>query len=73
MKYTQHRISLRIPVELHKQLAEEAEEKSRSINAEVIERLQSSFEQSKSINGISESRMEELIREAIRKELKKSQ
>lgn len=42
-KYT--RITLRIPKDLHARLSEEAEATSKSMNAEIVARLESSFEE----------------------------
>ncbi|MFT8439830.1 Arc family DNA-binding protein [Acetobacter fabarum] len=43
-RYT--RITLRIPKEIHQQLAKSASERSHSMNAEIVQRLEDSFEPS---------------------------
>lgn len=42
------RITLRIPVDLHQQLMEKSEQKSRSMNAEIIARLLASLSETES-------------------------
>ena len=68
MKYTAHRISLRIPAELHQNLLKEAEKSSKSVNAEIILRLNSSFNKT-SLENLDEHRFKQLIRQVIREEL----
>lgn len=65
MEYT--RITLRIPKDLHEELIQSAEEQSKSMNAEIIERLRNKGESS------DLSLPEEKLRQIIREELKSSQ
>ena len=62
------RITLRIPTDLHKKIMELAEKSSKSMNAEVIARLQNSIEDS---NNFDESKIKDLLREVIREEFSK--
>ena len=50
-RYT--RITLRIPRDLHARLQEEADRRSHSQNAEIIDRLQRSLSDAPALNGIS--------------------
>ena len=65
------RITLRIPIDLHQQLMEKSEQKSRSMNAEIIARLLASL--SEPDEELPASNDEEKIRrvalEVVRKEL----
>ena len=65
------RITLRIPIDLHQQLMEKSEQKSRSMNAEIIARLLASL--SEPDEELPASNAEEKIRrvalEVVRKEL----
>ena len=65
------RITLRIPIDLHQQLMEKSEQKSRSMNAEIIARLLASL--SEPDEELPASNDEEKIRrvalEVVREEL----
>ena len=69
MKYKTQRITLRIPAELHQKLTEEADKSCKSMNAEILARIQNSFE---SLNSLDETRLEKLIRLTIKEELSKN-
>ena len=62
------KITLRIPTELHKTLLELAKKSSKSMNAEIINRVQSSIKD----NQESKTDLAELIRSTIREELSKN-
>ena len=62
------RITLRIPVELHKTLLELAKCNSKSMNAEIINRLQSSTKDTRQDN----HDLADLIRSIIKEELAKN-
>jgi hypothetical protein len=55
-KYT--RITLRIPKDVHKRLAEAADQTSKSLNAEIVARLQQSFD----LGPLKEAKRDELLR-----------
>jgi len=67
MEYT--RITFRIPVDLHQELMEAAEENSRSMNAEIIARLR--VARNSPSNGETLLTAEQ-VRELIREELTKA-
>ena len=58
-RYT--RITLRIPRDLHARLDEEADKTSKSLNAEIIARLQSSFTQ----GGVEREELVQLVNAVI--------
>jgi len=70
MDYKPQRITLRIPFKLHQKLMDEADKSCKSMNAEVLARLQESFEDNHL--KIAESRIKELLREVIKEELAKN-
>jgi hypothetical protein len=63
-RYT--RITLRIPKDLHAKLQGSADATSKSMNAEIIDRLDGSFENPKLLDGISDS-LDKLIESAEQK------
>ena len=68
MEYKPQRITLRIPAELHEKLLAESEESCRSMNAEILARLQESF----STRDQSDLKaIKEAVIETIKKELSK--
>lgn len=58
------RTALRLPRDLHKEVQDSAEKNNRSMNAEIVARLQSSFEEKKHVSTTAELLVDDAIEAA---------